>query len=62
MTKEKHGKVFGHVWKQNRSNSVEEDIFNTLNGKLGICYIGSKQLMKKDKDIKTSSQKQQRMM
>lgn len=51
MTKEKHGKVFGHVWKQNRSNSVEEDIFNTLNGKLGICYIGSKQLMKKD--IKT---------
>lgn len=51
MTKEKHGKVFGHVWKQNRSNSVEGDIFNMLNGKLDICYTGSKQLMKKD--IKT---------
>lgn len=60
MTKEKHGKVFGHVWKQNRSNSVEGDIFNMLNGKLDICYTGSKQLMKKD--IKDQQSKAARMM
>lgn len=47
MTKEKRGSFFWHVWEYNRSISVEGDIFNMLNSKLGISNLGSKQFLKK---------------